>query len=163
MPGGPDAARRTARQLETDDLDRVVAIDCAHVGRSRRRFFERRMAAAGLSPHDFIRIGVMQDGALCGFAIARVHRGEFGHEHAVAVLDAVGVDPQSQERGIGQCLIEELARTAHAMGVHALDSQVAWEDQSLLRFFHAAGFELAPRLALERSVAAPLDEPREEI
>jgi ribosomal protein S18 acetylase RimI-like enzyme len=163
MPEGADVAKRAARQLDTDDLDRVIAIDHAHVGRSRRHFFEKRLAAAALSPHDFIQVGVMQNGALCGFAIARVHRGEFGHEHAVAVLDAVGVDPQSQERGIGQRLIEELTRTAHAMGVHVVHSQVVWDDQGLLGFFHAAGFELAPRLALERTVAARLEEPSEEI
>jgi L-amino acid N-acyltransferase YncA len=163
MQRGPDAAKRTAHQLVADDLDRVIAIDCGHVGRSRRHFFEKRMAAAARSPHDFIQIGVTQDGALCGFAIARVHRGEFGHDHAVAVLDAVGVDPQGQERGVGQCLLEELTRTARAMGVRALHSQVAWDDQGLLGFFHAAGFELAPRLALERPVTTWLDEPSEEI
>jgi L-amino acid N-acyltransferase YncA len=163
MPEGPDVAERTARQLDTNDLDRVIAIDHAHVGRSRRHFFEKRLAAAALRPHDFVQVGVMQNGVLCGFAIARIHRGEFGHEHAVAVLDAVGVDPQSQERGIGQRLIEELTRTAHAMGVHALHSQVAWEDQGLLGFLHAAGFELAPRLALARAVAARLEEPSEEV
>jgi L-amino acid N-acyltransferase YncA len=163
MPASSDAAKRTAHQLVAGDLERVIAIDCGHAGRSRRHFFEKRMAAAKLSPHDFIQIGVMQDGVLCGFAIARVHRGEFGHDHAVAVIDAVGVDPQSQERGVGQCLIEELTRTAHAMGVRAVHSQVAWGDQGLLGFFHAAGFELAPRLALERPVAAWLDEPSEEI
>ncbi len=164
MPSGrDDAARRSARPLSADDLERVVAIDCAHVGRARRHFFEKRMAAARRSPRDFIQIGVTWSGALCGFALARIQRGEFGHEHAIAVLDAVGVDPQSQERGVGQYLIEELTRAAHALGVRALHSQVAWEDQALLGFFHASGFDLAPRLTLERSVAARLDEPSEEI
>jgi L-amino acid N-acyltransferase YncA len=163
MPAGPDAADRTVRQLGTEDLDRIVAIDATHVGRSRRHFFEKRMAAARRSPDDFIQIGVVQDGSLCGFAIARVHRGEFGHEHANAVIDAVGVDPHSQERGVGQCLMQELARSARAIGVRTLHSQVSWGDQDLLGFFHASGFELAPRLALERPVSARLDEPSEEI
>ena len=163
MPASPEAANQQARQLGAHDLDRVIAIDSAHVGRNRRHFFEKRMATAKLSPHDFIQVGVMQDGSLCGFAIARVHRGEFGREHASALIDAVGVDPQSQQRGVGQCLMQELARTARAMGVRTLHSQVAWQDQDLLGFFHASGFELAPRLTLERPVSARLDEPSEEI
>lgn len=163
MLPSPDVATRTVRRLDPADLERVIAIDAAHVGHSRRRFFEKRMAAARLSPDDFIQIGVVWGGSLCGFAIARIHRGEFGHEHVVAALDAVGVEPDSQECGIGQCLMQELTRTAHDMGVRALHSQVSWKNQDLLRFLHASGFELAPRLTLERSVAARLDEPSEEI
>jgi len=163
MLAGPDAAKRMARQLDFDDLERVIAIDGANVGRSRRRFFEKRMAAARHDPHDFIQIGVMWGGVLCGFAIAHILRGEFGREHAVAVLDALGVEPGSQECGVGQCLMQELARAARSMGVRTLHSQVSWDDQDLLPFFHASGFELAPRLILERPVAVRLDEPSEEI
>jgi L-amino acid N-acyltransferase YncA len=158
----PDNAKRTTRQLTSDDLERVLAIDCAHVGRSRRHFFAKRMAAAKLSPDDFIHIGVICDGSLCGYAIARVHRGEFGGEHVVAQLDAVGVDPGIQERGVGQLLMQELNRAARATGVRTLNSQVSWKHQDLLRFFNASGFELAPRLTLERSVSLPLDESSEE-
>lgn len=163
MIAGPNAAKRTARRLDIDDLERVIAIDCAHVGRSRRRFFEKWMAAARLNPDDFIQIGVMWGGTLCGFAVAHILRGEFGREHAVAVLDAVGVEPDSQESGVGQCLMQELTRTARSMGVRTLHSQASWDDQDLLPFFHASGFELAPRLVLERPVAVRLDEPSEEI
>jgi hypothetical protein len=48
------------------------------------------------------------------------------------------------------------------MGVRALHSQVDWKDQHLLRFLHASGFAIAPRLALERSVGEPLGEAAEE-
>lgn len=163
MLASPDAAKRTARRLSMDDLERVIAIDRTHVGHSRRHFFEKRMQVATLNPNDFIQIGVMWGGALCGFAIARILRGDFGREQAVAVLDAVGVEPDSQECGVGRCLMQELACAMRRMGVDSLQSQAAWRDQNLLRFFHASGFEIAPRLALERTVAERLDEPSEEI
>lgn len=162
MPAGPDAARRTARPLSIDDLDAVIAIDRAYTGHARRHFFAKRMAAAGRHSDDFIQVGVMWGGALCGFAIARVLRGEFGRGEAVAVLDAIGVEPHSQECGIGLCLMEELTNIARRMGVRTLHSQADWKDQHLLRFLHASGFAIAPRLALERSAAKPFDEVSEE-
>ena len=162
MLAGSDAARRTMRPLSRDDLEAVIAIDRAHTGHARRPFFIKRMAAAARHPDDFIQIGVMWGGALCGFAIARILRGEFGAEEAVAVLDAVGVEPQSQECGVGRSLMHDLAGSLRAMGVHALHSQADWKDQDLLRFLHASGFAIAPRLALERAVGDPLGEAVEE-
>ncbi len=155
-------ARQAVRSLTIDDLKAVIAIDGAHAGQVRRHFYAKRMAAAADHPEDFVHLGVSRDGALCGFAIARMLRGEFGRRQAVAVLDAIGVAPQSQEHGVGRSLIQELARTLRSMGVGVLHSQVDWKDQHLLRFLHASGFEIAPRLALERSVREPLGEAEEE-
>jgi hypothetical protein len=47
-------------------------------------------------------------------------------------------------------------------GVRSLQSQIDWRDRGLARFFAAAGFTLAPRMALERP-AGPLDELIEEV
>jgi L-amino acid N-acyltransferase YncA len=162
MLAGPDTAARTARLLSVDDLEQIIAIDRAHTGHSRRHFFEKRIATATLHPHDFIQIGVVWGGSLCGFAIARVLRGEFGREYAVAVLDALGVEPESQECGVGEALMQELIRILRSLGVRSLQSQVRWANHDLLRFFDASGFALAPRLALERPVAERLDESSEE-
>jgi ribosomal protein S18 acetylase RimI-like enzyme len=139
-------------------LDRVVAIDRAHTGSARRRFFEKRFAAAQKSPEDFIMLGVMRGGALRGFLIARVLHGEFGREEDVAVLDAVGVDTESQDRGIGHTLMDELITTLRQKGVRSLHSQAKWVNHDLLRFFETSGFELAPRFILERPVAERLSE-----
>ena len=143
-------------------LERVVAIDRSHTGHSRRRFFEKQFAAAEASPEDFVQLGVMRGGSLRGFAIAHVLRGEFGREDAVAVLDAVGVEAQSQDRGIGQGLIEELVTRLRQKGVRLFHSQARWTNHDLLRFFEASGLTLSPRLVLERAVNEPLVEEIEE-
>jgi len=163
MVAVPLVANRHTRPLRADDIERVIAIDRAYSGHSRRRFFEKRFAAAKAQPEDFIHVGVVQDGALCGYAIARVLRGEFGHKQAVAVLDAIGVDAGSRERGVGQALMAELNAMMLRQDVRALQSQAEWTNQDLMRFFAAAGFRLAPRLTLERPVATPLDEPSEQV
>jgi L-amino acid N-acyltransferase YncA len=150
------------RSIDASDLERVVAIDRAHTGHSRRRFFEKRFAAAAAHPDDFVQIGLMRGGSLRGFAIARLLRGEFGHKDIVAVLDVVGVELESQDRGVGQNLIEQLIEIMQHRGVRSLHSQAGWTNHHLLRFFEASGFQLSPRMVLERSVSEPLVESAEE-
>jgi ribosomal protein S18 acetylase RimI-like enzyme len=152
-----------ARTLGPADVERVIAIDRAQTGRSRRRFFEKRFAAAAARPQDFVPIGIQRGGALRGFAILRILRGEFGREQAIAVLDAIGVEPHSRERGIGRALMNELIAALDRRGVRSLQSQAAWNNHDLVRFFAASDFALAPRLVLERSVAEPLHEASEEV
>ena len=157
------AAKRDVRRLGADDVEMVIAIDRAHSGRARRRFFEKLFAAAKTRPDDFVCVGIQRAGALQGFAIARILRGEFGREKAVAVLNAVGVEPQSRERGIGHALMGELIENLRSMGVRSLQSLADWTSHDLLHFFDTSGFTLAPQLALERSAIEPLQEASEEI
>jgi len=147
-----------ARALHPRDVDRLCAIDRAYTGHSRRGFFERRLKAAAVCPNDFILVGVVRGGSLRGYAVARLLRGEFGQADVKAVLDAIGVEPECQERGVGQSLMDELIDIMRRRGVRTLHSQANWADHGLLRFFHACGFELSPRLVLERPVAEPLAE-----
>ena len=157
------SAKQAVRPLSADDLDRMIAIDQAHTGRQRRRFFEKRFEAAKAHPQDFIHVGVSRNGTLVGFAFARVLHGEFGRDKPTAALDLIGVDPDCRDHGYGHALLDGLADAMRAAGVRNLHSQADWTDHGLLKFFDSAGFELAPRLVLERSVAAPLAEPAEDI
>lgn len=150
------------RSIDANDLECVVTIDRAHTGYSRRRFFEKRFACAAARPDDFVQIGLMRGGALRGFAIARLLRGEFGRENVVAVFDVVAVEPESQDRGVGQTLIERLVEIMREKGVRSLHSQANWTNRRLMRFFDASGFRLSPRMVLDRPVADPLIEPAEE-
>jgi GNAT superfamily N-acetyltransferase len=149
------------RPLRSTDLERVIAIDSAYVGEPRRRFFEKRLAHAEQHREDFVHVGVARDGVLVGFAFARILRGEFGREQAMATLDAFGVERSSQDRGVGRALMDGLTEVMRRKGVQSLQSQADWTNHTLLRFFDASGFGLAPRLVLERSVLTPLAEPVE--
>ena len=151
-------AEINVRLLRPADLERVIAIDSSHVGESRRRFFEKRLAYAKQHPEDFVHIGVVRNNALVGFAFARILRGEFGRKQATATLDAVGVEYDGQTRGVGRALMSRLTEIMRQKGVQSLQSQADWSNHSLLRFFDVSGFGLAPRLVLERSVLTPLAE-----
>jgi Sortase and related acyltransferases len=146
------------RPLCPADLEQVIAIDSVYVGKPRRRFFEKRLAHAKQHPEDFVHVGVVRNGALVGFAFARILRGEFGQEQAIARLDALGVMSSSRERGVGRALMGGLTESMRRKGVQSLQSQADWTNHGLLRFFDSSGFGLAPRLVLERSVLTPLAE-----
>jgi len=148
-------AENNVRVLRSADLERVIAIDSSHVGESRRRFFEKRLAHAKLHPEDFVHIGVVRNNSLVGFAFARILRGEFGRERATATLDAIGVEYDSQARGFGRTLMSALTEIMRQKGVHSLQSQAEWTNHALLRFLDVSGFGLAPRLMLECSVLSP--------
>jgi ribosomal protein S18 acetylase RimI-like enzyme len=163
MEAAASVENASVRPLGADDIERVIAIDGEHSGYSRRRFFEKRFAAVAAKPDDYVHIGVTRGDSLRGFVIARILRGEFGHEHAIAVLDAIGVEAESQERGIGHALMQGLGEVMRRRGVRSLQSQADWTNHGLLRFFDAAGFELATRLALQRPVNEPLVEASDEV
>jgi N-acetylglutamate synthase-like GNAT family acetyltransferase len=162
MMTAPAMNGSSTRRLDSDDLERVITIDRAYTGRVRRRFFERRFAVAEAHPDDFIQVGVMRGGALRGFVFARLLRGEFGREQLAGVLDVIGVELESQDRGVGQSLMKDVVGKLRAAGARTLHSQAEWSNTGLLHFFAASGFKLAPRLALERSVTKPMHEPSED-
>ena len=155
--------RDEIRLIDADDLEAVVAIDRAHTKYSRRRFFEKRFAQAAAHPTEFVQIGFVRGGSLRGFAIAHILRGQFGREDSVAVLDALGVEFDSQSHGMGHLLISQLLEILRQTKVRTLHSQASWKSHDLLRFFDRCGFSLSSRVVLERSIAEPLIEPLEEM
>jgi ribosomal protein S18 acetylase RimI-like enzyme len=163
MTAASAGEKQGVRPLRPDDLERTIAIDQAHTGRSRRRFFEKRLEAAKRHPEDFIHVGVSRGGVLMGFVFARILHGEFGRTEPVAALDLVGVDPASQDHGYGHILMDGLEQVMRQKGVKVLQSQADWTNHGLLKFFDSLSFELAPRLVLERPVAEPLPESAEEV
>ncbi len=139
------------RPLSSADLEAVIAIDKATAGISRRGYFEKRLAAATDRPGDYVYCGLEADGALVGFAFAKLVNGEFGKPGASAALDVIGVEARHGHKGYGQVLLEEVERVLAGKGVGYLTSQVEWANGGVLGFLGGAGFALAPRVVLTRS------------
>lgn len=147
----------TVRPLTPDDFEGVVAIDNKLFGASREGFYKKRLSAVVAKPKDFIYVGVDHDGTLAGFAFAQLLKGEFGGKGTVAVLDAIGVDPDHGHEGLGRSLIDGLIAVMRDKDVHELRTEVDWKNDKLLHFLAANGFETAPRLVLERATGAPVE------
>ncbi|MBI4273875.1 MAG: GNAT family N-acetyltransferase [Rhizobiales bacterium] len=151
------------RPLRADDLMRMISIDQEYTNKTRKRFFEKRLEAARIHPDDFIHVGLDRSGTLVAFAFARILAGEFGREQTVAVLDIIGVARDEQEHGYGHALMHGLCDRMREKGVRTLHSQADWMNHRLLHFFNSTGFELAPRIVLQRSTVEPLAEQAYEI
>lgn len=147
------AASGAVRPLADGDLERMIAIDRAITGRSRRGFYEKRLAAMTKDAAAFAGLAFGEAADAQGFVLAHVLDGEFGGQFPVAMLDAIGVAPAARRRGIGHALLAALDRELARRGVRELRTEAPWSNAGLLRLFAAAGFTLAPRCILERSTA----------
>ncbi len=141
------------RRLHPDDLERVVALDAKVVGRRRDEYFETKLKMAIAETGVEVSLAAEIDDAFVGFLLARVFYGEFGNLEPVAVLDTIGVHPDFRKLGVGHALLDQLGKNLRGLGIPSLQTEVNWEDQTLLSFFHHEGFNPAARLCLDLKIA----------
>jgi ribosomal protein S18 acetylase RimI-like enzyme len=147
----------SVRAVTHADLDRVVDLDRRLTGQPRADFYRRRLAAQDAEPASFISFVATDGNGLAGFFFAHVLDGEFGGQAPVVVLDALGVEPDQRGQGVGRQLMAQLDQTMKARGAKEMVTQADWNEHSLIRFFAANGFALAPRLMLERSTSGGVE------
>ncbi|MBM4219881.1 MAG: GNAT family N-acetyltransferase [Gammaproteobacteria bacterium] len=146
-----DAAQ--VRALAPQDLARVEAIDALWLGRPRSRYFERRLAAAQRQPGLHVQLGAVVDGRLCGFVLGRVLEGEFGRAEPALRLEAIGIDPVAEGRGLGLRLNEALEAEARRHGVRELRTGAHWREHGMLGFLDRAGWSLGRNYVLDCALA----------
>ena len=137
--------------IDQESLDTVVALDSTTNGDSRRDFFIKRFDAQEKHPEGFISMGATEAGKMVGFVCCHMLLGEFGGDQLIAVLDAMAVEPDSQGRGVGHELMDQLIKEIRNRGGEGLRTQVGWDQPRVTDFFSSTGFRMAPRLILERS------------
>jgi ribosomal protein S18 acetylase RimI-like enzyme len=140
------------RRLAPGDLDAVVALDAPLAGRTRRAYFERRLAVALRQPELHLQFAALSGTDFLGHALARVLQGEFGHVQPALRLEVISVAPKAQRRGIGRALHLALEEEARQRSIAELRTVAAWRDHDLLRFLDGMGYALAPSQVLECAV-----------
>ncbi|CAA7614555.1 conserved hypothetical protein [Candidatus Terasakiella magnetica] len=141
----------TIRDIVTADLERVIELDRRLTGTPRRNYHQKRMTAAAAEPGSFLTLAAADGPVLKGYAFAHILDGEFGGAGPVGVVDTIGIDPDHRGQGIGRKLMAALEDAMRARGIKELVTQADWTEHGITRFFQSAGFELAPRIMLERS------------
>ena len=139
--------------LASRQLDGVAAIDAALIGRSRRAYFERRLAAAQRDPSRHVQVALEAAGVLAGFMLGRVLEGEFGRREPQLRLEAFGVRPAAQHRGVGHELAAIFEAEATRRGISEIRTTAVWRHHELLRFLDRAGYRLAESAILDCAVA----------
>jgi ribosomal protein S18 acetylase RimI-like enzyme len=141
------------RRLARGDLDAVVAIDALAEGRSRRPYFERRLAAALREPALHVQFAADEDDALAGYILARMLEGEFGRGERTLWIEAIGARHDAKGTGIGHRLLRALTDDACRLGIAELRTQVAWNNHAMVRWLDDNGFVLAPEHIVDCAVA----------
>lgn len=145
-----DAAQATSvRRLVPADAPAVVALDARVTGRRRDAYFQSKLREAFEETGVRLSLAAERAGRFAGFLLARVYYGEFGVAEPEAVLDTIGVHPDLRGHGVGRDLLTQVRTDLAALGIRHLRTEVNWEAQDLLRFFHAQGFQPAARLCLD--------------
>ncbi len=152
------AKMTTTRPLGTSDVAEVARIDRQRSGRPRAEFYAKRFRALVEDPRAIVGVAAVQGEQLVGFAFARVLDGEFGAAAPVGALDAIGVAPEQVRGGVATSLLSGLEAALAARGVRELRTQAEWTEHGMAAFFAASGFQLSPRVVLERALDRPIDD-----
>ena len=140
---------RKTRSLFPPDLGTVVSIDAALAGRPRGAYFDRRLTAAQRDPERHLQLAVEENGMLAGFMLGRALEGEFGRSEPALRLEAFGVAPAAQERGLGTALAAAFEAEAARRGLREIRTAALWREHALLAFLDRAGYRLAPAHVLD--------------
>jgi ribosomal protein S18 acetylase RimI-like enzyme len=142
------------RPMRQTDLSIVVELDAHAFGSTRPAYFERRFVvldSADAETRAIFLVAVYQDQVI-GFVMGTLAYGEFGLTQVTAILDSIAVHPGYQHQGIGQKLTEAFMKQSARQGASAVYTLVNWDNWTLLKVFHALGFELASTIPLERRI-----------
>jgi len=142
------------RRLARSDLDAVVALDAQFSGRTRRAYFERRLAAALHHPELHLQFAAQGDGGFCGHALARVLEGEFGVARPALRLEVITVAPNAQGRGVGRALHAAFEAEAARRSIGELRTVAVWRDHAMLGFLDRLGYALAEERLFECALGA---------
>jgi len=137
------------RNLSASDIEALIAIDAASVGRRRERFLSLKVKQAFADSSIAMSLVAEVDDHVVGFVLARVYYGEFGVMEPAAVLDVLGVHPDFRGRRVASALIDQLRTNLLGLGIPKLQTEVRWSNSNLMTFFQHEGFRLAPRLCLD--------------
>jgi ribosomal protein S18 acetylase RimI-like enzyme len=149
----PDAFSKEevlVRSMNKKDLAEIIKIDRKITGVDRSAYFRRKQYE--VLHQSGVRNSLIAelDGYPVGFIMARVDYGEFGRASPVAVLDAIGVDPGYQQRGVGQTLMRNLLTNLSILKVEIVRTEVEWNNLSMIAYMDAAGFTPAQTIGLYR-------------
>lgn len=142
------------RLMQAEDFDAVVGIDKKVLSTSRKGYYELKFEKL-FNTNDYLPASLVaerEDGMVVGFVMGELYMGEYGIFQEGATLDTIGVDPDFQQKGIGEQLINEFVDHLRKLSVQKINTLVDWNDSKLIHFFSANQFSPSKTINLERSL-----------
>ena len=130
------------RLMQVEDFDAVVGIDEKVLKASRPEYYELKFEKLFKS-REYLPTSLVaenQDGVVVGFVMGELYMGEYGIAREGATLDSIGVDPDCQQKGIGEQLMNEFMDHLSDLGVQKVNTLVDRNDTLLMRFFSTNQF-----------------------
>lgn len=141
------------RLMKSSDFEAVVAIDEKVFRTARPQYYEMKFEKV-IGSKDSLPVSFVAEseaGRVVGFVMGELYMGEYGIFQGEATLDTIGVDPDCQDKGIGQQLINEFVDHLKDIGVKKINTLVAADDVRMTRFFNLNRFSPSKTLInLER-------------
>jgi ribosomal protein S18 acetylase RimI-like enzyme len=142
------------RIMRNTDLDTIVAIDQKMSGQNRRDYYERKLALLLDRRHTINSSLIAElDGKVVGFMMGDVYFGEFGIPDTSATIEALGVDPALQNRGVASDLMDQFVANMKVAGIDKIYTLVNWDDFALEHFFSSHKFVPSKRINLELAIS----------
>ena len=151
-PSQKQSAAIKLRRLAPQDLDAVVALDEANIGRPRKFYFERRVKTALAQPELHLQFAAERGGQFVGFMTAHKLLGQFGRAEPEMRLEAMGVASGDQGKGIGTALLARLETESKRLGVPSIRTTASWRNHMIMQFLDHCGFALGNDLVVDCSV-----------
>ena len=148
-----DLNRVNIRIMKQEDIDSIINIDAKISGRENPEYYRRKCKMALDDSIQMVTSLVAEyDGKVIGFVMGNLFIGEFGIPEPTASIDTIGVDPEYQNQGLGNELIDQCISHMRKAGAESVYILVNWNDWAMLRLFEKKGFAPAASLKLERSL-----------
>jgi len=136
------------RKMTFKDLKRIIEIDTKILGKARPAYWEMKLIIAEKNSPVSSLVAEL-DGKVVGFLIGDASGWEYGVPESTGLIDALGVDPECQRKGIATMLFKEMISNLKKVGVNKVTTFVTWSDWELLKFFNTVGFKLGKMVNLE--------------
>jgi len=140
--------------MKADDFDAVVGIDEKVLKASRPEYYKLKFEKL-FESKDYVPVSLVaedENAMLVGFVMGELYLGEYGISQEGATLDTIGVDPDCQQKGIGEQLINEFTDHLKNIGVQKLNTLVSWNDSKLIKFFSKNQFIPSKTINLDRNL-----------
>lgn len=153
--GAPASGRRfNIRPAQQDDIPAVTALDAGITSLAKEPHWQdlfKRSRARQTGHFFLVATASASPDSLLGFIVGEIRAWEFGSAPCGWVY-ALGVAPGARGIGVGEALLDAIAREFRRLGMTKMRTMVAKQNALPMMFFRAEGMMAGPYIQLERNL-----------